>query len=147
MMKFVTNHPSEFNMPKVAFCVGLMQFLGGFACEVACITFLSTIDKTIDVIIKFIALGSIAKIDDFYAAALPPENKVKKNAALAAGAMKITKYQRNINRHTDKGQTCGMRALRVVYKVIRIIYSSFIFYFLPFMVLFMPYMVPTTAAE
>lgn len=59
--------------------------LGGFLCEIACIVFLSGINATIDVIIKFLALSSISKIDDFYAAALPAENKVKKNAPKAAG--------------------------------------------------------------
>lgn len=98
MMKFATNHPEEFSMPKIAFMIGLMQFLGGFFCELACITFLSTLDKTIDVIIKFIALGSIAKIDDFYAAALPSENKVKKNAKKGEDAIFVSKHRRNIDR-------------------------------------------------
>ena len=71
MMKFATNHPNDFNMPKLAFMIGLMQFLGGFLCELACISFLSTVDNTIDVIIKFIGLASIAKYSAFYAAALP----------------------------------------------------------------------------
>ena len=35
-----------------------------------------------DVIIKFIALGKIAMIDDMYAAAMPKENKLKRNAVL-----------------------------------------------------------------
>ncbi len=78
-MKFVARHHTEFNMPKAAFCVGFMQFFGSFMCEVACILWLSTIDQTLDVIIKYIALGSIAKIDNFYAKALPLENKVKRN--------------------------------------------------------------------
>jgi hypothetical protein len=34
-----------------------------------------------DVIIKFIALGKIAMIDDMYAAAMPRENKLKRNAS------------------------------------------------------------------
>ena len=79
MMKYAVNHPLEFNTPKIAFMIGLMQFLAGFLCEMACITFLSTQTATIDVLIKFLALTSIAKIDDFYAGALPDANKVKKN--------------------------------------------------------------------
>ena len=135
MMKFATNHPNEFTMPKLAFMIGLMQFLGGFFCELACITFLSTLDKTIEVIIKFIALGSIAKIDDFYAAALPPENKVKKNAKKGEEAICVSQHRRNIVRSEH---TCGVRFLHVVTKLIRILYCSFIFYFFPFLVLFLP---------
>lgn len=62
----------------------------------ACILFLSTINKTIDVIIKFLALSSISKIDDFYAAALPAENKVVKNKAKAMGVMVNDRHRRNI---------------------------------------------------
>merc|ERR1712100_932685 len=103
-----------------------MQFLGGFFCEIACITFLSTLDKTIDVIIKFIALGSIAKIDDFYAAALPDENKIKKNADDGADVMKITYHRRNIV-WSERG--CCNRFLVFITKLIRILYCSFVFYF------------------
>ena len=35
--------------------------------------YLSSIDTAIDIIIKFVALASIAKVDDFYASALPAE--------------------------------------------------------------------------
>jgi len=43
MMKYSTNHPNDFNMPKIAFTVGLMQFIGGLACEFACLFYLSTV--------------------------------------------------------------------------------------------------------
>jgi hypothetical protein len=81
MMKFATNHPKEFDHPGLAFLIGFMQFSGGLLCEVACLYYLSTIPSTMDVIIKFIALGKIAMIDDMYAAAMPKENKLKRNAA------------------------------------------------------------------
>lgn len=59
-----------------------MQCLGGLFAEIACILYLSNIDKAIDVIIKFVALASIAKVDDFYAAALPADgNKIKKKTS------------------------------------------------------------------
>lgn len=76
IMKFVVTNPSQFIEPWFAFFVGLMQFTGGIACEIICTGYLSTINSTIDVIIRFIALGSIAKVDDFYAGALPGENKL-----------------------------------------------------------------------
>jgi hypothetical protein len=71
MMKYATNHPKDFDHPTLAFLVGAMQFSGGILCEFACLFYLSTIESTMDVIIKFIALGKIAMIDDMYAAAMP----------------------------------------------------------------------------
>ena len=56
IMKFVTNHPDKFIMPKLVFAVGLMQMVAAFSVELACITFLSTIASPIWVIIKFMAL-------------------------------------------------------------------------------------------
>jgi hypothetical protein len=135
MMKYATNHPELFNLPKTAFCIGLMQFIGGLACEFACMFFLSTISKSIDVIIKFIALGSIAKIDDFYASALPEENKVKKNKGRAE--LKISNHRRKFMAN-DERPGC-VKCLSVLTKIIRIVYCSFIFYFIPFLVLFLPY--------
>jgi hypothetical protein len=97
MMKFATNNPQQFDMPKVAWSIGFMQLMGGFLCEMACLVFLSSIDKTIDVIIKFLALSSISKIDDFYAAALPAENKVVKNKGKAMGCMTNERHRRNLD--------------------------------------------------
>ncbi len=80
MMKYVTNQPFDFSNPGCAFAVALMQTFGGLFAEIACIVYLSNINKAIDVIIKFVALASIAKVDDFYASALPGDgNKIKKN--------------------------------------------------------------------
>ena len=47
-----------------------------------CIIYLGSINTAIDVIIKFVALASIAKVDDIYAGALPEDgNKIKKPTA------------------------------------------------------------------
>jgi hypothetical protein len=73
MMKYVTNHPFDFSNPASAFFVAVMQILGGLFAEIACILYLSSIDTAIDIIIKFVALASIAKVDDFYASALPAD--------------------------------------------------------------------------
>lgn len=56
-----------------------MQICGGLAAEITCIVYLSSFNKAIDVIIRFVAMASIAKVDDFYAMALPGDgNKIKK---------------------------------------------------------------------
>jgi hypothetical protein len=123
-------------MPKMAWAIGFMQLLGGFLCEMACLVFLSSIIKTIDVIIKFLALSSISKIDDFYAAALPSENKIVKNKGKAMGCMTNERHRRNMqNFERPKSVKC----LGLVTKMIRIWYASYIFYFIPFTVLVLPY--------
>ena len=76
MMKFVVNHEEEFFNPGLAFLIGLLQFFGGLASEVLCIVFLTSIKTVIDTLIRFDAFGSIAKIDNFFADALPAENKI-----------------------------------------------------------------------
>jgi len=70
MLKYTVNHWEEFRNPKIAFTIGTMQMIGGIATEVCCIIYLSSINDTINTVIKFIALGNIAKVDDFYAGAL-----------------------------------------------------------------------------
>jgi hypothetical protein len=149
MMKFASNNSNQFDLPKVAWWVGFMQLLGGFLCEVACIVFLSTINETIDVIIKFLALSSISKIDDFYAAALPAENKVVKNKMKANGCMINDRHRRNINDHP---RSMGIKVAGVITKLLRIWYCSYIYYFIPFTVLILPYFSksntdPTTVLE
>ena len=56
----------------------MMQTIGGLMAEVWCLVYLCSMTKPIDVIIRFVALSSIAKVDDFYGAALPKENKIKR---------------------------------------------------------------------
>ena len=77
MMKYSSNHPHEFSAPINSFLTGLMQAITGVLTELACILYLASVNAEIDVIIRFIALGSIAKVDDFYYSALPAENRVK----------------------------------------------------------------------
>ena len=64
MMKYVSNQPFDFSNPQAAFFVALMQIIGGLAAEFACIIYLCSLTASIDVIIKFVALASIAKVDD-----------------------------------------------------------------------------------
>ena len=77
MMKYLVNHPEEFAAPYLAFSVGGLQFFTGFITELACIIFLGSLNNPIAVIIRFIALGSIAKIDNFYFGALPSASSFK----------------------------------------------------------------------
>jgi len=152
MMKYVTNHPFDFANPGSAFFVALMQTVGGLAAEIACILFLGSIDKAIDVIIKFVALASIAKVDDIYAAALPADgNKIKK----ATKPLVIRVHKRDWEAHAESDNVISHVESKVqnemdnvgwtrnigrfMFKTFRIIYGSYIFYFLPYTSLFLPY--------
>jgi len=71
MMKFVVNHENDFRNPSTAFFIGIMQFIGGLGTEVLCIVYLSHLHDTIEIIVRFIALGAIFGINGFYARSLP----------------------------------------------------------------------------
>ena len=51
--------------------------IGGLAAEFFCIIYLGSIKESIDVIIRYVALANIAKVDDIYFAALPKTMKIK----------------------------------------------------------------------
>ena len=54
-----------------------MQTLGGLMAEMACILFLGSIDNPMSIIISFVGLASLSKVDDIYFSALPQnENKI-----------------------------------------------------------------------
>ena len=151
MMKYVTNQPFDFTNPASAFFVALMQTCGGLAAEIACILYLGSINKAIDVIIKFVALASIAKVDDFYAGALPADgNKIKKKSSPLM--IKVHKRDWEVNGEEQRDpaiskttnelmdQAGWSRKIgRFVFKSLRVLYASWIFYFLPYTTLFLPY--------
>ena len=146
MMKYVTNQPFDFSNPQAAFFVALMQIVGGIFAELACIIYLSSLAAAIDVIIKFVALASIAKVDDFYASALPADgNKIKKQSTPLQVHVHKRDWQLQVeaseeNKHKLMAKVGWERyVVRFVFKFIRILYASFIFYFLPYSSLFLPY--------
>lgn len=138
MMKYLPNHTKDFSAPVNAFVVGLLQCMAGLATELACIFYLGTINTPIDVIIRFIALGSIAKVDDFYYNALPSENRV-----LGKVPELTVKLQRRDMRES-KDKKVKYYAARFVYKTFRLVYASFVFYFFPYTTLLAPYLFRAT---
>lgn len=97
------------------------------------------------------ALASIAKVDDFYASALPSDgNKITKKTAPLI--IKVHKrdwevMEEDRDEAGDKAMKEAMRNSgamrkvgRFVFKFFRILYASFIFYFLPYTSLFLPYL-------
>lgn len=132
MMKYTVNHYKDFRFPGVSFLVGFMQFIGGLSAEILCILFTSTQTSTLDTIIKFIALGSIANVDNFYAAALPGTYPLKQKPAPL-----------NIYIHKGDPETQNrnnwLKFLRFIYKCIRLLYVSWLFYWGPYLSLFCGY--------
>lgn len=159
MMKYVTNQPFDFSNPGMAFSVALMQTMGGLAAEIACIVYLGSINKAIDVIIKFVALASIAKVDDIYAAALPTDgNKITKKSK----PLIIRVHKRDWETYADmqanpeltmttknEMETAGFsrKIGRFIFKFLRVFYGSWIFYFFPYTTLFLPYIAVLMRAE
>ena len=76
MMKYASNHPFEFISPTSAFLVALMQFVGGLMAELACILYLGKFDSPFLILIQFIALASIARVDDIVFGSLSANLKI-----------------------------------------------------------------------
>ena len=147
MMKYVLNHRGDFSGPFNAFSIGWLQMTGGLLAEISCILYLSSINTPMDVIIRFIAMGSIAKVDDFYASALPDENKIKGKLAGKGlpKPMTVKFHRRDLQGGNDLPNKCSYYLGRLVFKTYRIFYASFVFYFMPYLILIVPYFFASTA--
>lgn len=110
-----------------------MQCFGGLAAEFLCIVYLTSITNTMDTVIKFMALASIAKVDDWYAGALQPDYILKKKVKMPVRNFKKAMPQDHKN--------CLFKVLRFIYKTIRIYYCSWMYYFMPFTCIVIPYLV------
>jgi len=148
MMKYLTNHPQEFSAPRLAFLVGFLQVFTGFMTELCCMTFLGSLNNAIAVIIRFIALGSIAKVDNFYADALPDVSSFKQPIP-AGKAVKFKQthcfrdYRSDTPQHKkDECKKNGHSHYGPkfwLYKLIRMFYVAIVFYFMPYFTIVLPY--------
>lgn len=136
MMKYVTNHGSEFSNPAYAFVVALLQALTGLAAEIFCIMFLCSLQDVITIIWRYVAYGFIAKIDNIYAERLDDSSKLHKDTE----PLVIRHRRRDIEERKEK-RTLPNHMARFTYKSLRILYTSFVFYFLPYLSLFLPQLV------
>ena len=93
MMKYCANHSEDFSAPTQAFFVGFMQMTTGILTELACICFLGTINDEMMCIIRYMAVSSIARVDDIYANALPDDNNIKSGSP----PLKIKFNRRGLN--------------------------------------------------
>eukprot|EP00352_Strombidinopsis_acuminata_P009313 CAMPEP_0176377410 /NCGR_PEP_ID=MMETSP0126-20121128/28871_1 /TAXON_ID=141414 ORGANISM="Strombidinopsis acuminatum, Strain SPMC142" /NCGR_SAMPLE_ID=MMETSP0126 /ASSEMBLY_ACC=CAM_ASM_000229 /LENGTH=149 /DNA_ID=CAMNT_0017739241 /DNA_START=1587 /DNA_END=2036 /DNA_ORIENTATION=+ len=132
MMKYVTNHRDDFKFPIMAYFIGIMQFIGGLFTEILCILYIATQSSTIATIIKFLALGVIANVDNFYASALPDSYPLKqKSDPLPIKVVNGDPCTRN--------RSCCTKIMRYIYKFIRAFYCSILFYYMPYLAIFTPF--------
>lgn len=137
MLKYSVNHWDDFRNPKIAFSIGMMQMIGGIATELCCIIYLSSINNTIDTAIKFIALGNIAKVDDFYASALKGDYPLKGKVF-----MEIVNHRKDFNsENSELKRTNEQWVFRFIYKFFRMQYTCVMYYFMPFLTLIIPYLI------
>lgn len=134
-MKYLANHYQDFINPRTAFAIGIMQCFGGLAAEFLCIVYLTSITNTMDTVIKFMALASISKVDDWYAGALQPDYILKRKVR-----MPVRNFKKDISSNSDH-KNCLFKVLRFIYKTIRIFYCSWMYYFMPFTCIVIPYLV------
>ena len=146
MMKYLSNQPFDFSNPNAAFIVASMQIIGGLAAEVTCIIYLSSLKNALDVIIRFVALSSIARVDDLYNLALPSDgNKIKKTAKKLLVKVHRRDWQvpsnsAKANELMDSHRT-KRKMYRIIYRGIRALYASYIFYFMPYTSVWFPYVI------
>jgi len=136
MMKYSVNHWNSFRNPKTAFVIGFMQMFGGIATEICCMIYLASITDTINTVIKFIALGNIAKVDDFYAGALAGDYPLKGKVFL-----QIKNHRSDFSdpENLEEKRTPTQWVFRFIFKFFRMSYTCVMFYFMPFFTLFLPY--------
>ena len=54
-----------------------MQFITALLSEICCLYYIASINRTLDVIIKFMAISKISKVGELYSNSMPSENKIK----------------------------------------------------------------------
>ena len=108
------------------------------ATEVACVCYVGTINQLMQVLIRYMALSSIAKVDNIYANSLPEENRIMSEGS--GKPLEIKNYRRNLTGRCEKyNYGCGLKFGRFIFKSLRMVYASYIFYFFPYTTLVVTY--------
>ena len=116
----------------------------GLAAEVACVCFLATIQQPMTIVLKYMALASVAKVDDFFAGALDEANRIKGNAK----PLIIKHHRRALNQRAKEEDYGFFYYLgRTFYKFVRTFYVSYHFYFFPYTALIITYVANLMRAE
>ena len=81
MMKYLINHTEDFSAPFNAYLIGFAQSLTGVLAEIGCVAFVATIQDPVQIMIRYMTLASVAKVDDMYAGALDEANRIKADSS------------------------------------------------------------------
>ena len=135
IMKFVNNHPHSFDMDKLAFALGAVQFLFAIVYELCNIIVLFSRVTVYFAISSYVALEILFLMQKMYfnKNILGDRLNLLKDVMLDCNAPRIT--QRSFNTFF-KERSMFHKVARINYKFLRGIYVSVVFYFVPFMFLF-----------
>jgi hypothetical protein len=136
MMKYVMNHPSEFDKPLFAFTCGSLSALITEFTEILSIGYISTLTDSIKIISVAAAMAAVSKVATLYGSSLPSFVKIK--AAVKPIHIKVYRQVREEELKNDS--KCILCFTRACYAFQRIVYSTFIFYYIPFFVINLPFM-------
>ena len=136
MMKYVINHTEDFQSPFVAYLIGFCQAFTGVACEFSCVCFLGTLQAPMTIMMKYMALAMVSKVDDFYSGALDGDNRIKGSST----PLKIRNHRRDLDKRAEE-HDYGIFFFtgRYFYKLVRTFYTSYHFYFFPYTALIITY--------
>ena len=136
MMKYVINHTEDFQSPFVAYLIGFCQALTGIACEIGVVSFLSTMQDPMPIMMKYMAIAMVSKVDDFYSGALDDANRIKGPSK----PLLIKNHRRDLNKRAEEyDYGIFFYAGRTFYKFVRTFYTSYHFYFFPYTALIITY--------
>ena len=99
------------------------------------VVYLSSLSNLMAIIMRYVAMASIVKYDDMYAASLF-ESKVKK-----AKGKKLQNYFKRGDEGNHVDKSCTMKLLRFVYKIYRVLYIVYNYYFAPFLAVLITFFV------
>jgi hypothetical protein len=77
MMKYASNHHKFFKYPFMAYLCGFFQTVACLLTEYFSIIFLGSVANPVEVIVKFLVVANVAKIDNMFYWITPKENKAK----------------------------------------------------------------------
>ena len=137
MMKFVMNHPSQFEKPVFAFMCGCFSATVTEITEILSIGYLSTLSDPIKIISVASAMAAVSKVSTLYGSSLPNFVKMKS----VTNPIEITVYRQIREEELETENKCIKCFTRTIYAIQRLIYATWIFYYMPFFTINLPYMI------
>lgn len=127
MMKYVVNHHEDFHSPYMPFIFGFFSMVLSIFVEINVMIILTALPDVLGIIVRYIALSTIANVPRYYFASLVDSEVAK---ATSGKNISITKF-----RHMKPLENAprSIKCMRVVYKFCRVLFCAVGFYFMPFL--------------